>query len=155
VLRWFSRLQVATACFACSPPKLNFSDPYFIFMYMHYNHCHRATAHLQLNIYYIYTYNNGTTRGFKTATLTRTYSAGTSQTNNSIKDTTIITDRYVSYVSYFIDTFINTAYCMSRARGSQSAVYSVAHQVTGTLIPPSTLHYRFNFIMHNSILWFN
>jgi len=23
-------------------------------MYMHYNHCHRATAHLQLNIFYYY-----------------------------------------------------------------------------------------------------
>jgi len=44
MLRWFPRLQVATACFACSPPDLNFLDPYFIFMHMHYNHCHRATA---------------------------------------------------------------------------------------------------------------
>jgi len=25
-----------------------------IFMYMHYNHCHQATAHLQLNIHYYY-----------------------------------------------------------------------------------------------------
>ena len=50
MLRWFPRLQVATACFSCSPPDLNFLDPYFIFMYMHYNHCHWATAHLQLNI---------------------------------------------------------------------------------------------------------
>ena len=50
--RWFPRLEVATACFSCSPPDLNFLDPYFIFMYMHYNHCHRATAHLQLNMYY-------------------------------------------------------------------------------------------------------
>ena len=49
-LRWLPRLQVATACFSCSPPDLNFLDPYFIFMYTHYNHCHRATAHLQLNI---------------------------------------------------------------------------------------------------------
>jgi hypothetical protein len=49
-LRWFPRLQVATACFSCSPPDLNFFDPYFIFMYMRYNHCHRMTAHLQLNI---------------------------------------------------------------------------------------------------------
>jgi hypothetical protein len=46
MLRWFPRLQVATACFSCSPPNLNFLDPYFIFMYMHYNHCHRVTAHL-------------------------------------------------------------------------------------------------------------
>jgi len=39
-----------TPCFSRSPPDLNFLDPYFIFMYMHYNHCHRATVHLQLNI---------------------------------------------------------------------------------------------------------
>jgi len=45
----FPRLQVATACFSCSPPDLNFLDPYFVFMYMHYNHWARATTHLQLN----------------------------------------------------------------------------------------------------------
>ena len=45
-----SRFKVATARFSCTPPDLNFLDPYFIFMYMHYNHCHRATAHFQLNI---------------------------------------------------------------------------------------------------------
>ena len=50
MLRWFPRLQVATACFSCSPPDLNFLDPYFIFMYMHNNHFHRATAHLQFII---------------------------------------------------------------------------------------------------------
>ena len=50
MLRWFPRLQVATACFSCSPPDLNFLDFCFIFIYMHYNHCHRVTAHLQLNI---------------------------------------------------------------------------------------------------------
>ena len=50
MLRWFPRLQVATAWFPCSPPELNFLDPCFIFMYMHYNHCHRETAHLQLSI---------------------------------------------------------------------------------------------------------
>ena len=27
MLRWFPRLQVATACFSCSPPDLNFLDP--------------------------------------------------------------------------------------------------------------------------------
>ena len=54
MLTWFSRLQIATAGFSCSPPDLNFLGPYFIFTYMHYNHCHRATAHLQLNIYYCY-----------------------------------------------------------------------------------------------------
>ena len=31
-LRWFPRRQVATACLSCSPPDLNFLDPYFIFM---------------------------------------------------------------------------------------------------------------------------
>jgi len=50
MLRWFPRLQVATACFSSSHPDLNFLDPYFIFMYMHINHCYRATAHLQLTI---------------------------------------------------------------------------------------------------------
>jgi len=42
-------------CFSCSPPDLNFFYSYvcylyFIFMYMHNNHCHRVTAHLQSNI---------------------------------------------------------------------------------------------------------
>ena len=32
MLRWFPRLQVATACFPCSPPNLNLVDPYFVFM---------------------------------------------------------------------------------------------------------------------------
>ena len=50
MLRWFPRFQVATTCFSCSPPDLNFLDSYFIFMYMHNNHCHRATPNLQLNI---------------------------------------------------------------------------------------------------------
>jgi len=50
MLRWFPRFQVATACFSCSLPDLNFLDPYFIFMYVHNNHCHRATAHLQFII---------------------------------------------------------------------------------------------------------
>ena len=48
--RWFPTLQVATACFSCSPPDLNFLDPYFIFMYVHNNNCHRATDHLHLNL---------------------------------------------------------------------------------------------------------
>ena len=52
-LRWFPRPQVATACFSCSPHDLHFLDPYFIFMYMHYNHCHRVTAHLQLDISFL------------------------------------------------------------------------------------------------------
>ena len=51
MLGWFPTLPVATACFLYNPPDLNFLDPYFIFMYMHYNHCHRATAHLQFYIY--------------------------------------------------------------------------------------------------------
>ena len=46
MLRWFPRIQVATACFSCSPSELNFLDPYFIPMYMHNNHCNRVTAHL-------------------------------------------------------------------------------------------------------------
>ena len=50
MLRWFPRFQVATACFSCSPPDLNFLEPNFIFMYTHYHHCHRVTANLQLNI---------------------------------------------------------------------------------------------------------
>jgi hypothetical protein len=63
ILKWFLRFQVATACFLCSPPDYNFLDPYLIFMYMHCNHCHRATAHLQLNIlllllYYYYIINS-------------------------------------------------------------------------------------------------
>jgi hypothetical protein len=33
MLRWFPTLQFATACFSCSPPYLNFLDPYFIFRY--------------------------------------------------------------------------------------------------------------------------
>jgi len=32
ILRWFPRLKVATASFSYSPPDLNFSDLYFIFM---------------------------------------------------------------------------------------------------------------------------
>ena len=32
ILRWLQRIQVATACFSCSPPELNFLDRYFIFM---------------------------------------------------------------------------------------------------------------------------
>jgi len=50
MLRWFPRLQVATTCFSYSPPDLNLIDPYFIFMYMHNNHCLRLTAHLQLYV---------------------------------------------------------------------------------------------------------
>ena len=55
MLRWFPRLQVATTCFSCSPSDLNFLVIYFIFMYMHNNHCHRVTAQLQL-IKYCYYY---------------------------------------------------------------------------------------------------
>jgi len=32
MLGWFPRLQVATACFSCSPLDLHFLDLYFIFM---------------------------------------------------------------------------------------------------------------------------
>jgi hypothetical protein len=54
MLRWFPRLQVATASFSCSPPDLNFLDPYFIFMYMHNNYYHQVTDNLQLYYYYYY-----------------------------------------------------------------------------------------------------
>ena len=54
MLRCFPRLQVATARFSYSPPNLNLLDPHFIFMYMHNNLCHRAAAHLQLNILLLY-----------------------------------------------------------------------------------------------------
>jgi len=57
MMRWFPRLQVATACFSCRPPDLNFLDSYFVFMYVHDNHCHRATDHLQLNILLGYHYD--------------------------------------------------------------------------------------------------
>jgi hypothetical protein len=48
MLKWFPRFQVATACFSCSPTDLNFLDPYFIFMYMHCDHCHRLNILLLL-----------------------------------------------------------------------------------------------------------
>jgi hypothetical protein len=50
VIKYSTLALLPSACFSCSPPDLNFLDPYIIFMYMHYNHCHRVTAHLQLNI---------------------------------------------------------------------------------------------------------
>ena len=34
MLRWFPSLQVATTCFSCSPPDLNFLVTFFIFVYM-------------------------------------------------------------------------------------------------------------------------
>jgi hypothetical protein len=34
MLRWFPSLQVATTCFPCSPPDLNFLVTYLIFVYM-------------------------------------------------------------------------------------------------------------------------
>jgi len=35
MLRWFSSFQVATTCFSCSPPNLNFLVTFFfIFVYM-------------------------------------------------------------------------------------------------------------------------
>jgi len=33
MLRWFPRFQVATTCFSCSPPDLNFLITYLIFVY--------------------------------------------------------------------------------------------------------------------------
>jgi len=50
ILRWFPRFQVATTCFLCILPDLNLLVTNFIFMYVHNNHCHLATANLQLNI---------------------------------------------------------------------------------------------------------
>ena len=57
MLRWFPRLHVGSACFSYRPPDLiskilisYLCYLYFIFMYTHNNHCHRTTAHLQLNI---------------------------------------------------------------------------------------------------------
>ena len=50
MLRWVPKFQVATTCFSCSHPDLNFLDPYFMFMYMRNNHCHRVTAHFQFII---------------------------------------------------------------------------------------------------------
>ena len=34
MLRWFPSFQVATTCFSCSPPELNFLVTYLIFVYM-------------------------------------------------------------------------------------------------------------------------
>ena len=34
ILRWFPRFQVATTCFSCSPPDLNFLVPFLVFVYM-------------------------------------------------------------------------------------------------------------------------
>jgi len=60
MVRWFPRIQGTTACFLCSHPDLHFLDPNLIFMHMRNNHCHRATAHLQLNtlllLYYYVTF---------------------------------------------------------------------------------------------------
>ena len=42
MLTWFPRPQVATACFSCSLPDLNFVDPYFIFMLSLFHICVHA-----------------------------------------------------------------------------------------------------------------
>jgi len=34
MLRWFRSFQVATTCFSCSPPDLNFLFTFFIFVYI-------------------------------------------------------------------------------------------------------------------------
>ena len=34
MLRWFPSFQVATTCFSCSPPNLNFLVTFFTFVYM-------------------------------------------------------------------------------------------------------------------------
>jgi hypothetical protein len=49
MLSWFPRLQVATTCFSCSPPDVNFSSkPVSCFVYVLNDHCHRVTTQLQL-----------------------------------------------------------------------------------------------------------
>ena len=35
MLRWFPKLQVATACFSCSPPDFKFLSSLFIIVYMY------------------------------------------------------------------------------------------------------------------------
>ena len=37
MLRWFPTFQVATTCFSCSPPDLNFLDPYLNLLYPYLN----------------------------------------------------------------------------------------------------------------------
>ena len=57
MLRLFPSFQVATTCFSCSPPDLNFLVTFFIFVYMQNNHCHRVTTQLQLiNIIIIFNF---------------------------------------------------------------------------------------------------
>jgi len=47
MLRWFPSFQVATTCFSCSPPDLNFLV--FLNICVHVkNHCHQVTTQLQL-----------------------------------------------------------------------------------------------------------
>ena len=48
MLRWFTRFQVATTCFSCSPPDLNLLVTNFIFCIHENNHCHWVTTQLQL-----------------------------------------------------------------------------------------------------------
>ena len=55
MLRWFPVLQVATACFSCSPPGFKFLVPFHNCVRVQ-NCCHRATAQLQLINYYYYYY---------------------------------------------------------------------------------------------------
>ena len=44
MLRWLPTLQVATTCFSCSPPDLNFLDPYFILIIFISYLCSRITT---------------------------------------------------------------------------------------------------------------
>ena len=55
MLRWFPRLQVATACFSSALPALNSKLPFHNCLHVQ-NYCHRATAQLQLINYYYYYY---------------------------------------------------------------------------------------------------
>jgi Flp pilus assembly protein TadB len=50
MLRWFQTLESCYCMLLMWPSGLEFLDPGFTFMYMHNNHCHRATAHWQLNL---------------------------------------------------------------------------------------------------------
>jgi hypothetical protein len=48
MLRWFPSFQVATTCYSCSPPDLNFLVTDLICVYVYNNQCHRVTTQLRL-----------------------------------------------------------------------------------------------------------
>ena len=57
MLRWFPSFQVATTCFSCSPPDLNFLVTFFSYLCTcTHNHCHRVKTQLKLiNIIILHT----------------------------------------------------------------------------------------------------